>query len=472
MGVVRSGWVRAAARTAARAEAGFLGVVTAIVDASGDRVRYGWGHAVRRRLLQRPLQRFRPAVSADPLTGPQSPARREVPIEPEATVVLVTRTLGTGGVESVVATLARRLPGHGVQTVVLCERGGATADALRDEGIHVVVGESAGAVLDLLVTASSPVVAQLHNAPDRLIEECGARGIPLVPVIHTTDVNLSPQAWRAQEALARRSLETIAVSDVVREFTLQHWQDPTNANIVVVPNGVDPARVVPEARGALGELIGADLDSSETVFLCLARYDIQKNIPGLVSAFLEVVDRRPHARLVIAGPVEDWLEFCHADAIRRAHPRGGRVHLLGEGSTAALTSAADAFVLDSFFEGWPVAASEAIMAGIPVVLSDVGGARELVGPHGERGRLCANPAGDPATMSLDDIRRARRRSRHQANRASVVHAMTAVADEVEQWRANRAAAARAAAQLLDADAMARAHARVLLAAAAGSDVAG
>lgn len=470
MGVGRSRWVRGAARAAARAEAGFLGAVTAIVDASGDRVRYGWGHAVRRRLLQRPLRHFHGDASTDPPAVPQSLTRLDAPIDSEATVVLVTRTLGTGGVESVVATLARRLPSHGVRTVVLCERGGVTADALRDEGIRVEVGEGAGAVLDELVTASSPVVAQLHNAPEPLIEECAGRAIPLVPVIHTTDVNLSPQAWRAQEALARRSAETIAVSEIVREFTLQHWQDPTTASVLVVPNGVDPARVVPGARDALGELVDADLDADEVVFLCLARYDIQKNIPGLVSAFLELVERRPHARLVVAGPIEDWLEFSHADAIRRAHPDGGRVHLLGEGSAADLTSAADAFVLDSFFEGWPVAASEAIMAGLPVVLSDVGGARELVGPDGERGRLCANPAGDPATISLGDIRRARRRAGHQANRASVVLAMTRIVDEIAHWRADRAAAAREAAELLDADAMARAHARVVLA-AAGSDVA-
>lgn len=471
MRAARSRWLRRAARAVAWAEAGVLGAVTAMVDASGDRVRYGWGHAVRRRLLQRPLRHLYPRVTSDASTRPPTSSRIDVHGDPEVTVVLVTRTLGTGGVESVVATLARRLPGHGVATVVLCERGGATADALRSEGVRVEVGTSAGHVLDALVAGPSPVVAQLHNAPDPLIEECEERGIPLVPVIHTTDVNLSPQAWRAQESLARRSVATIAVSEIVREFTREHWQDRAGANILVVPNGVDSARVVPGARRALAGVIGADLGADETVFLCLARYDLQKNIPGLVSAFLELVDRGPQARLVVAGPIEDWLEFAHADAIRRAHPGGRHVHLLGEGSAGALVSAADAFVLDSFFEGWPVAASEAVMAGIPVVLSDVGGARELVGPRGERGRLCANPGGNPSTISLDDIRRARRRTRHQVNRASLVSAMTEVVDDIGHWRANRAAAAHAATELLDADAMARAHARVLLAAGAGSDVA-
>jgi glycosyltransferase involved in cell wall biosynthesis len=39
---------------------------------------------------------------------------------------------------------------------------------------------------------------------------------------------------------------------------------------------------------------------------------------------------------------------------------------------------ADAFVLPSYWEGWSLALSEAVYTGIPVIASDVGGARELL----------------------------------------------------------------------------------------------
>ena len=44
-----------------------------------------------------------------------------------------------------------------------------------------------------------------------------------------------------------------------------------------------------------------------------------------------------------------------------------------------LLAAADGFVLDSFFEGWSLASMEALFAGVPMVLSEVGGAREQIG---------------------------------------------------------------------------------------------
>ncbi len=50
---------------------------------------------------------------------------------------------------------------------------------------------------------------------------------------------------------------------------------------------------------------------------------------------------------------------------------------------------ADAFVLPSYWEGWSLALTEAAYAGLPIVATDVGGARELIaeGP----GRLVKPP---------------------------------------------------------------------------------
>ncbi|MGO8610190.1 glycosyltransferase, partial [Rhizobium johnstonii] len=67
--------------------------------------------------------------------------------------------------------------------------------------------------------------------------------------------------------------------------------------------------------------------------------------------------------------------------------------LLGNSDARTLLTAADAFVLDSFFEGWPVAATEAAAFGHPVILSDVGGARELVDRDPRRSVLIPNAAG-------------------------------------------------------------------------------
>ena len=453
------GTARRPSRRWARLQVHVFRAVTAMVDTGSPALRFGRGHAVRRRLLERPL------VS---LVNTAAAARQESPIErtrdrlhPQPVVALVTRSLGTGGVEAIVATLARDLPAHGLDCLVICEQGGSTADALRALGVVVVVAGDAASAESALEAAGPVVAAQLHNAPDHLIAACATRRIPLVPVIHTTDINLSGDDWARQSDLLDRSAAAVAVSETVKAFVESHLPRRASVPVTVVPNGVrtrlpaDPRL----ARARLGEAIGVEIGGTAVV-ACLARYDMQKNIPGLVQAFLEAAAESDDVRLVVAGPVGDWLEYAHADAIRRAHPNGDRVHLLGSSSSADILDAADAFVLDSFFEGWPVAASEAVMAGLPLVISEVGGAQELVGGAAERGRILDNPGGPAATITLAQIGAARQRA-VQSNSVALTAAFLDIVRDIAAWRARRDQLAADATIWLAAETMVASHAALL-----------
>ena len=96
-----------------------------------------------------------------------------------------------------------------------------------------------------------------------------------------------------------------------------------------------------------------------------------------------------HLALVGAGPEEANLRKLVADT-----GLGERVHFLGQVAhdvLPALLSAADAMVLPSASEGLANAWIEALACGTPLVISDVGGAREVVsGP--DAGRLVARDA--------------------------------------------------------------------------------
>lgn len=440
----------------ARFEAAVLGLVSALVDIGPDSVRFGPGRAIRTRLFARrlaglPAGRLEIVLRPTGATGSGQSGQ----------VVLLTRTLGTGGVERVVATLARELPRCGMGVTVVCERGGDTADSLRRDGVFVVQAADIEAASSLIEQLPVGTVAQLHNAPDHLIAACARRGMPLVEVLHTTDVNRDDRGWARETELARDVTATIAVSRTVRDFHLHHLGQQVSPRVCVIPNGVDPSFASTPgtaARRRLAELLGRRLDGA-VVLACLARYDMQKNIPGLVATFLAAAELRDDLHLVVAGPVEDWIEVRLADAVRRSHPAGDRVHLLGTSSTHDLLAASDAFVLDSFFEGWPVAATEAAMAGLPLVLSDVGGAHELV--DGLRGSVVANPAGAPDRLDLAMIKRARRRFRRQANRGPLAQAMLDVAEDIDMWRARRPELAASARETLGSSTMAQAHACVL-----------
>jgi glycosyltransferase involved in cell wall biosynthesis len=451
-------------RGTARVWAGLLTAAVAVVDVGPPWLRFGIGRSVRNRLLNRPLPSLRAEAPAD---GP----RPEGDSSSGRPVVLVTRSLGTGGVEAIVATLARHLPAHGVAVTVLAETLGSTADALRADGVRVVEARDETTALDVLATLPDDTVVELHNAPDHLVAACRERGLELVSVIHTTDINLGPEQWAKEAATAELCRVSIAVSDTVRAFYLHHLPRVPSSPVVVIHNGsdhgrnrLDPAVV----RASLGEAVGTDLRGA-VVLSCLARYDLQKNLPGLVASFLLAAERRPDLHLVVAGPAEDWIEHALAKALCRSHPAGDRVHLMGTCSAPAILAASDAFILDSFFEGWPVAATEAVLSGLPLLISEVGGAAELVGSNGERGRIYDNPGGAPEAISLSEIQRARRRPERQRNRVQLARAVLEICAEIDVWRARRAELATAAGTWLNASRMAGEHARVLLAVGSSKD---
>jgi glycosyltransferase involved in cell wall biosynthesis len=100
-----------------------------------------------------------------------------------------------------------------------------------------------------------------------------------------------------------------------------------------------------------------------------------------------------HLALVGEGPDRAALEELARDAAM-----AGRVHFLGSLDHVALPSvlsAADAMVLPSASEGLANAWVEALACGCPLVISDAGGARELV-TRPEAGRIVAR---DPQAIA-------------------------------------------------------------------------
>jgi len=103
----------------------------------------------------------------------------------------------------------------------------------------------------------------------------------------------------------------------------------------------------------------------------------------------------PGATLMIAG---HGPEKAALDALIAAQGLGDRVRLLGSqphDALPALAAAADVGVLVSSSEGLANAWVEALACGAPIVIADVGGARELV-DRPEAGRLVAR---EPAAIA-------------------------------------------------------------------------
>ena len=357
---------------------------------------------------------------------------------------LVIDELDVGGAGEVVALLARRLPALGISTSVFLTTRGAraprTASALASEGIEVTQVKRSSAVTQL--RARRPDVISAHEAPAWWIDLASEFEIPYVETLHGMhaffDAPWASQAIEsrnASEALrSRKVASVIAVSELVREQYLAISPEIEPARVVTVPNSIESSRVPYLDPAKCRDWLGLQRD--EFLFVSLARYSPQKNTYGLISAFDEVADAYPEAHLLMAGRPDDGHYPHQVRQLRDALPGRERIHLRDHAPwPAAPLAAANAFVLDSFFEGWSLASMEALYAGLPVVVSDVGGAREQVGDDGERGRLVSNPIGDPLAVNwrtIDNALYAR-----QSNRDELVKAMCATIERRDHWASRR-----------------------------------
>ena len=223
---------------------------------------------------------------------------------------------------------------------------------------------------------------------------------------------------------------TVAVSDLVARHHARHTDAPVTS--YVIPNAVDPGRAAAVPRSWARRALG--IAEGDPVLVHHGRFARQKNLSGLVRAFERVAAEIPQARLVLAGPKPERSYFREVRGIAPALFAGGSIQTPGPvRHVGSLLSAADAFVSDSFFEGWSVAASEAAWVGLPLVLSECGGARELVGTEGERGRMVCNPVGDPMAICPEVIRRPPPDAA-AVNERALASALIDVLQERDAWR--------------------------------------
>lgn len=110
------------------------------------------------------------------------------------------------------------------------------------------------------------------------------------------------------------------------------------------------------------------------IILMASRLTKEKNIPLAIHAFKEIVKKYPSMGLVIAGsgPEEKKLK------IESSNINTNIVFESWTDDPASLYKSADLFLLTSDYEGYARSVVEASAAGLPVIMTDVGTAGELI----------------------------------------------------------------------------------------------
>jgi phosphatidylinositol alpha-1,6-mannosyltransferase len=265
--------------------------------------------------------------------------------------------------------------------------------------------------VDAVVSMAAGALGWLGRAQSEL-------GIPTVVVVHGLfgaelrrawvgartlrgGYRLARTAWRTGPLLLRwrRTAPAVAGWAPVSQTVAAELRRELGVadRMAVIPPGVDVERFRPEPIVGEAWRDASGLSGDDGVLVMASRLEHVKGIDVAIEAVARLRSRRDDVVLVVAGT------GAHAPVLRRTVRMlelGSAVRFLGlvdHEELPAVLAAADLFVLPSLGpEGFPLSATEASAAGVPVVASDVAGVREAV-VDGVTGLLV--PPGDPDALA-------------------------------------------------------------------------
>jgi glycosyltransferase involved in cell wall biosynthesis len=306
-------------------------------------------------------------------------------------IAYMLTSLGIGGAEKQVLALAEEMVarGHEVAVIVLRSR------VPREWQTNLLVvrldmSKSPASMAGGLIRGRrflrhfQPDILHSHTFPAnmvaRVLRALGAAGT-VVSTIHNVYEGDSDRtlAYRFTDRFSRH---TTAVSEKVADRYIKIGAVPRH-KCSVVTNGIDArqfsAQIGPGSRAR--EFMFAEGDF---VWLSAGRIVPAKDFDNLIAAFRRVRDERPNTQLWIAGELAGTrLVRINGQVVGTERYESEGIHWLGFCEDMAATIApVDGFVLGSAWEGMPLVIGEAMAMEKPVVATDVGGVRELIGDAG------------------------------------------------------------------------------------------
>ena len=304
-------------------------------------------------------------------------------------IAYMLTSLGRGGAERQVIALAERISarGHQVVLIVLKPREAhewpTSLEVIRLGMRKSLVGFCSGiASAHRYLRRFHPDLVHSHTFPANM----AARMLHMLgsaPDVLSTIHNVYEGGWRRSALYGLTdglSIHTTAVSQSVAMRFMQIGA-ARQSKCCVVTNGIDLAEFTPisDRRTAMRAQLNA---GDNFIWLAAGRLAPAKDYPNLLRAFAGVRSVSPQAQLWVAGEANAGEEQ-RLKTLAEHIGVSDSVRWLGlRDDMPSLLDAADAFVLGSAWEGMPLVVGEAMAMEKPVVATDVGGVRELIGDTG------------------------------------------------------------------------------------------
>jgi glycosyltransferase involved in cell wall biosynthesis len=325
-----------------------------------------------------------------------------------------------GGAEILVALLCRWQRREGNEITVHCLfTGGPLAEQLQQEGISVEIHALGSGVLDKfrvmrrlyrMFAKERPDVVHCHNTVPTLLGAPTARVAGARAVISTRHGLATPYsvpsgiegiadnagAFYRFRVAAMFCNRVVAVCDVARRNLVAGASAFFN-RVVTIRNGASalPVSSTPDPS----------IQKEGFTLVHVARLNWKKNQAGLLRAFSIALQQVPDLFLWIIG---DGAEAKNLHELARELGIESRVRFAGERKDVGdWLAKADLFVLASLTEGLPLSLVEAMAAGLPFVVTAIGGMPEVAELSGAGTVVDPN---SPEALAAGIVQYARRRA--------------------------------------------------------------
>ena len=315
-----------------------------------------------------------------------------------------------GGIARVVHDLSQRLIKDGHEVTVITYKDGDAPEYESDKGVQVYRIENymirPNNFIDWIMQMNFNMIAKANeliangekfdtiHAHDWLVAYAAktlkhSYNIPIVSTIHATESGrnsgIHDEVQRyindTEWLLTYESSEVIVNSNYMK-CELQRLFGLPFEKINVVPNGIN-----------INNFAGIERDyefrrqyamDNEKIILYVGRLVYEKGIQNLISAMPKILNRYHDSKLIIAGK-GGMLDELKAQA--NSMGLGDKVYFTGylnAKQVQKMYKCADVAVFPSTYEPFGIVALEAMLAGVPTVVSDVGGLNEII-EHGVNG---------------------------------------------------------------------------------------
>jgi len=315
-----------------------------------------------------------------------------------------------GGIARVVNDLSKRLIKDGHEVHVITYKEGDVPYYENDKGVYVHRVDNyminPNNFIDWIMQLNFNMVAKANeiilkegnfdviHAHDWLVAYAAktlknSYGTPLVSTIHATEAGRNSGIHNEVQRyvndtewlLTYESSEVIVNSNYMKN-ELQRLFGLPYEKINVIPNGIDTTAYTGIEKDY--EFRRQYAMDNEKIILFMGRLVYEKGVQHLISAMPKILDKYHDAKLLIAG--KGGMENELKAQVERMGLRD-KVYFTGylnARQVSKMYRCADISVFPSTYEPFGIVALEAMLAGVPTVVSDVGGLNEIV-THGVDG---------------------------------------------------------------------------------------